>query len=327
MDMTVKKTLRALAAAAALVLLLLLAAPVFADVEYSGVLDPMTNQPAGSAVETVSGTDRVQISNTMYYDWSTHDYVYPIDGSLTEVHVTAADGMYLNVPVSIDTGGDETVGVYHNGAEYTGDLSTINEAGDYVVQARVGGGSRRIMSFTLVGPYSNAIQRFTVPDGFFVTSATLDGQDAYSDRYVVDMTKEGVYEVEYECMSTDLAYTLSVEIDRTPPALAFQGKIGDDNQVRSALKFSGVEKGGTLSLLRNGELTDVYVEADGTGVIRDTGIYVLRAYDAAGNVKEYDFSILMYFDTGSWIFIALVIASIAAVIAYVMIKRKRLRIG
>ena len=321
-----RRPLRALTAA--LLLIVLATGLVFADTEYSGVLNPRTNQPAGTSQSSSSAAgDRDLISTGCYYDWTSHDYVYPVDGSLTEVHCSAADGMILNTPVSIDLGGDATISVYYNGSEYTGDASIVNSPGDYVVQARVNGANKRVLSFTLVGPYASSIQTFSVPDGFFITAATRDGVDIYLDRYLVDMGQEGTYSVSYECMSTDLTYTLDVIIDRTPPSLSFSGHIGQDNQVRSALKFSGVEPGGRVSLIRNGEITDVDVESDGTGIIRDTGIYLLRVYDAAGNMREYNFSILMYFDTSSWIFFLLVLASIGAVAGYILIKRKRLKIG
>ena len=59
----------------------------------------------------------------------------------------------------------------------------------------------------------------------------------------------------------------------------------------------------------------------------DSGNYIMRVYDAAGNMTEYTFTILMYFNASSLAFFALVLAVIIAVIVYVLRKRRRLKIG
>ena len=48
--------------------------------------------------------------------------------------------------------------------------------------------------------------------------------------------------------------------------------------------------------------------------------------DAAGNTSEYHFTILMYFNLSSLMFMALVVAVAVAVGAYIVISRKRLEV-
>jgi hypothetical protein len=309
------------------VLLLGLCVPAWAaDPDYSGPLNIETGEPLYSG-NSQSGTERVALSKNMYYDWSWHEFAYPIGNSLSEVHSNAADGMVLTSPVSLTVSGEATLSVFRDGVEYTGSLERIDEVGGYTVSATEGGQTRRLLSFVLVGPTTNALHNFVVPDGFYILEATRDGEPIYSDRYSLSMQTEGAYVVEYECSATDLVYKLETSIDRTPTVLNFEGTIDRQGRVRSALKFSGAEEGDSLFLTDAGESVDVKVEKDGTGVIKDPGIYTLIVKDPAGNTTEYSFIILQYFNMQSWIFILLVVCAVAAVVVYVLTQRKKLKIA
>ncbi len=318
-------------AAAVLLLVLVLCLPIRAaasDINYSGELDPQTNEPAHQGnTETGPASGRVQLSSTMSYDWKTHDFVFSVGNTLNEIHCSAADGMIVDRPVTLSTGSDTSIIVFRNGSEYTGSLSTIKDVGDYVVSSQQAGDRIRVLAFTIVGKTTNAVTIFSAPDGFYITSATRDGEQIYYDRYNTRMDLEGLYHIEYECVATDVIYTLDTTIDRTPPTLTFEGRINDEWQVRSALKFSGLEKDGSIVLTRGGVQVQPELNADGTGAVYDSGIYVMKVFDAAGNMTEYRFSILTYFTVGSLIFIALAVAIIVGVIVYILIKRKNLRIG
>ena len=183
------------------------------------------------------------------------------------------------------------------------------------------------MSFTIVGKTTNAVTVFSPPEGFYLTGATRDGDPVYYDRYNTRMDLEGLYHIEYECVATDVVYTLDTTVDRTPPALTFEGRINDEWQVRSALKFSGLEKDGSIVLTRGGVQVQPEINADGTGAVYDSGTYVMQVFDAAGNKTEYRFSILTYFTVSSLIFIALAVVMLVGVGIYILIKRKNLRIG
>jgi len=313
------------AAALAAVLSLFLSLPALADTGYTGVIDPETGQPYQSdAADSDSG--RVALSESMYYDWSTHDFVYPISEALGEVHSDAADGMVLTRPAYIETG-DAAVDVYLNGSPYTGSLSSCSTAGNYVVSAQVNGQTRHLLSFTLVGGVTSALHTFVVPDGFYIVAAERDGQDIYLDRYSISMEDEGAYVIEYECIGTDMTYKLETSIDRTAPALTFQGRSDRQGRIRSKLEFSGLRSGDSIYLSRSGEAVEPELNGDGTGTVYDPGNYVMIVTDAAGNSIEYDFIILQYFNLQSWIFFLIVFACAAAVIIYVVLKRKRLKIG
>ena len=272
-------------------------------------------------------TGRVALTSGMYYDWTARDYAYPIGNTLSEVHSNAADGMVLTAPVSLAVNGEADLSVYRDGQPYDGSLDRIDGVGSYMVSATLGGQTQRVLGFTLVGSSTNALHMFLVPDGFYLLSATRDGEPVYADRYSLSMEQEGAYAVEYECSATDIVYTLETVIDRTPPELSFDGRVDSEGRVRSELKFSGVQPGDSLFLTRYGESVPVYAEQDGTGVIKDPGSYRLTIRDAAGNSMEYSFIILQYFNLQSWIFFLMIFAALAAVIVYVLVRRKRLRIA
>ena len=307
-------------------LLLCLCAPArAADTGYSGPLDPETGEPLGQETRETEG--RTALSATMYYDWNTHDFAYPMGDTLGEVHSNAADGMVLTSPVTLTVYGEDPVTVYRDGVEYTGNQSRISEVGAYTVSASLGGQTRRLLSFTLVGSSTNAVHTLTVPDGFYITDAARDGEPIYADRYSVSMETEGDYVIQYECSATDMVYKLETRVDRTPPTLLFEGRLDKQGRVRSALRFSGLEAGAGIYLTRSGETADFTLNDDGTGAVLDPGNYVMLVQDSAGNITEYDFIIMQYFNMQSWVFFLLVVAAVAAVVTYVLVQRKRLKIA
>ena len=295
-----------------------------ADLDYTGVIDPESGEPAAEGSE---GSDRSALSGSMYYDWHTYDYVYPVSDSLGQVHSSAADGMVLTTPVSVKAENGASIVVYADGTEYTGDLTRISAPGEYQVSAQVDGQNRRLFTFTLVGSSTNAIHTFQVPDGFYITEALKDGESVYLDRFSVSMEEEGDYEITYEYPATDYAYTLKVRIDRTAPELLFQGTLDRRGRIRSRLDFSGLEAGDSIYLTRSGVQVAPVLNGDGTGTIFDTGIYRMLVTDSAGNTAEYNFIILQYLNIQGWLFFLILGVTLVTVIIYLALQRRRLKIG
>lgn len=323
------RTSRIWAAALTAVLLAGSVCTVYAvETDYSGELDPMTNLPIGNS-SALTGEDgsRALVSSGVYYDWNEHCFVYPVSGTLTEVYCDVMDGMVQGESVSVSATDGSSLLVMCDGEEVTGDLTNLNTPGSYLVSLREGSSTRRMLGFTLVGSRTNSIHTLQAPDGFFVSSATRDGENVYSGRYSVDMEQEGEYSVTLNCMATGLSYTLDTTVDRTPPELTFKGKMDENNRMRSALFFSGLEEGDTIVLVSNGEEVRPELNGDGTGAIYDPGNYVMKVYDYAGNSTEYRFTILIYFNASSWAFIALVLLIVAVIIGYLIFQRRRLKIG
>ena len=110
------------------------------------------------------------------------------------------------------------------------------------------------------------------------------------------------------------------------------GGSSSGNADLSDSRYVGTWRAGELTLggeadeLKGGEWT-ITLNGDGTGGVYDSGNYIMRVYDAAGNMTEYTYTILMYFNASSLAFFALVLAVVAAVIVYIVTKRRKLKIG
>ena len=141
------------------------------------------------------------------------------------------------------------------------------------------------------------------------------------------MSEEGAYQIVYESFITELSYTLTTTIDRTGPELTFEGRIDKNGRYHSEVKYYKVGEGDRVVLFQDGVEVTPSIAADGTGTILDSGNYILDAYDAAGNMTEYTFTIMVYFNVNSLVFIALLLAVIIGVLVYIFIKRERLKIG
>lgn len=300
-----------------------------ADPNYTGTLDPLTGEPVNTG-EPLSGTTggRVQVSSGVEYDFDHHRFVYDLGVNQGELRSTVVDGMVLGEAVSIDYTKDAPVSVYFNGKPVDGDLTRLAEVGDYVVTAQGDGRTRQLLHFIIVGKTTNAVHTFEVPDGFYVEEATRDGEDVYLDRYSVNMEEEGHYVVNYACFSTGVGYSLETDIDRTPPELTLSGKFNEEMRTRSAVKFTGLQEGDTVSVVNMGTAVKPELSSDGRGgALYDEGNYTLTVYDAAGNSTAYEFVILTYFDANSIVFFVLVLLCIGGVAAYVIVKSKKLKIG
>lgn len=314
------QSITALLLAAALTLGLCL--PVFA------ADDGLPGIPEGE----IQTTDESQIwlSDSMYYDTKERDFIYPLGETGLFLHSNVADGMITASPVYVRNG---MIIAYKDGQlmdHNSNEPLEVEEPGEYVIMSQVGGQTIRLFSFTLTGPTSSVIFGYNLPDGMYVTRAELNGEEIGYDRYYVPMQQDGLYHIEYECMSTylsNLVYSLDVTVDRDPPELEFSGSIDEKHRVHSALHISGIEEGGSIRVTLDGSPLDVNVNRDGTAELPDSGNYVIEAFDAAGNRSEYVYTVLIYLNSGGLVFLAILIASILAVAIYILIKRKKLKIG
>ena len=268
--------------------------------------------------------DRIWLSDSMWYNTETRMFVYPVSDSGQDVEADVADGMVVTNPVHIY---GASLLAYRNGELYSDSLTEISTPGEYVIMAQLGNQSLRMFTFTLTGATNADLNAYNLPAGMYVVNATRDGNEISFDRYTVPMQEDGQYHIEYECISTGIGYVLDVAIDRTPPELQFSGSIDERNRVHSALTISGIEEGGSIRVNLDGVNLDVVPNADGTLELPDSGVYRIEAFDAAGNRSEYGYTVLLYLNASSLVFFILIFASIAAVVVYVFIKRKKLKIG
>lgn len=288
------------------------------EYDYSGVVDASTGLPAAGGAP-LDGTGRIALTDAMSYDTERGMYVYPAGGE--EFYCTAADGMVTAQPVRFERA-EAAVTLFRDGWEVAAEeLEELTAQGEYV--AVVGDSGRRAMSFAIVGSRTNLIYGYTVPEGFFIRSATWNGEPTDYERYSVRMEDEGEYAIEYRCPAADLTYTLETTIDRTAPELSVSGKAGDDGRFHSAVAFVARDAA-ALSVTRDGDPYSVSFR-NGEGTLAEPGDYVITATDDAGNTAEYAFTILLYLDSNSALFILLVLAAVTAVAGLVIWKRRMFR--
>lgn len=288
------------------------------DMDYTGPVDSVTGQGNYAQDGSEAEGDQIQLLDNVVYDRTQAAYVYTVGNS--EIVSSVMDGMIVQDTVSIVPDSNLTVTLYCDGEELTdADLGSISEPGSYVLQTEVSGQSQQVMSFTLAGEASSTIDRYAVPTGFVVTAASRDGEEIGWEQGSVDMSTEGTYVIDYSCERAGISYVLNLKIDHTAPVLIIEG-VDEDNLARGPVYLLNVEEGATVSIQHNNSWGGYQQK------LTQSGEYRVRIQDAAGNSSDYYFTILIYFDSSSFVFIGLVLAVIAAVVGYVVLSRKRLRV-
>jgi hypothetical protein len=206
--------------------------------------------------------------------------------------------------------------IYRNNSKVEGiDEESISRPGSYTLFV----GDERILSFTIVGEY-DSISAFTVPEGFYITEVVRDNEPISYGGTMVDMTGEGEYRISYACDSNKMSYTFRTIVDHTAPVLALSA-VDEDGKARGAVDISDLEEGAALTVIHEGK----EIEPEGTELIQN-GNYKLIVTDRAGNVTNYSFLIMLYFNTSSIAFFVLIILSFLGVAAYIIISGKRIRV-
>ena len=299
------------------------------DLDYSGPINSFTGEPTNED-GSFGSEDRIPITSGVYYDRTQRFYVYDLGGaSAVSVSSSVMDGMIVNEAVHIAPSHSLEVRLYCNGKLLENvDLALIENPGRYVLEAQVLGEQYvRVMEFTIVGAATGLISSYPMPSGFIVTGVdmTVPGENGEQvpaqpewNRSKVSMSEEGTYRVRYECARNGLSYTLQTVIDHTPPTLALENVV--NGLAKGPVNISDLEEGSKIGITFNGGKMSYREE------LTQSGDYTIILQDEAGNTTNYDFTILVYFDTSSWIFFALVVLVIAGTGVYLYMERKRMRV-
>lgn len=298
--------------------LCVLCAPAYADFGYSGALDPETGEPLESSTTSASST-RVTVSDGVVYDRDRRGYLYTV-GDSAQLLSTVVDGMVVQGEVRLEPDEGMEVTLYKNGTALDQpDLTHIYETGDYVVEETVNGQKYQTIAFSIVGDVTCRLSGYTMPSGFTITNVTLDDQEIYFDRGYVSMEKEGHYVVDYTCTRGGRTYTLDVTVDTTPPTLAL-AELNEKNQARGPVSLADVEEGASIGITLDGKSINY------TSELTESGEYSIVLMDRAGNVTNYNFTILLYFNWSSLLFFAIVLGVAIAVTVYIVVSRKTLTV-
>lgn len=288
------------------------------DFGYSGQLDTETGAPLDSE-DIDAYSDQVRITTGVYYDRTRMGYVYEApDGQ--QVLCSVVHGMVVQGAVRVDPDEGVDVILYKDGNPVEApDLSRIYEAGDYVVEVvSASGQSSLLLAFSIVGDVTCRLEGYSMPAGFVVTGATLDESETGWDRSYVSMAQEGRYVIRYRCPRNGLDYELNVGIDHTPPVLALEAV--ENGRARGPVSLADLEAGASITIQLNGKQAAYREE------LTESGDYRIWVMDKAGNLTNYEFSILIYFDVNSLVFIGMLAAVLVAVVTYIVLSRKRLEV-
>lgn len=263
--------------------------------------------------ESMTDNTTVRIHPECSYDSSADQYLINIDN--IQVKSSVADGMITNNIVSIETDLLTDFSLYKDGeiAEIT-DLSKIDELGNYVLLY----GGKKVLEFKIVGEYST-LEFFYMPEGFYVKDVLIDGEPAEYDYNVVPMTTEGVYEVTYVCEATNRTYLFRTCVDRTAPVLTLD-ELDKKGRAKGPVDLTDREIGSYVKVVLDGK------EVEEQDVLTKSGKYTVTIYDLAGNSTTYNFTIMLYFNMSSTVFMLLILAVVIGVVAYIVVSAKLLRV-
>lgn len=310
-----------------LVMLLLLPAAALADVTISE-LDPFTGLPLDEAEEETEGEISVPdvetviwVSAGQYYDLEKRAFAVDLSVVLPAMlYSSVCDGMVTTDTVSITIPSGTNAILYRNGTQIEApDFSRIEEPGSYVVSIS-GSSARSIepLTFTIVPKLTGKLDFVTMPQGFVITSVTKDGTAVNYLPMEADLAEEGEYSIHYICEATGLPYHLDLTIDHTPPELKLEAV--QDGVAKGPVDISDIEEDARISITLNG------VQIDYSETLKTSGVYSIYLEDAAGNSNHYDFTIMIYLNLSAYIFIFVFVLVIAALVTYLVISRKKLRV-
>ena len=285
-------------------------------------LDPFTGLPVDENPLSYDDANqsRKQISGNMYYDYNYGCFVYLVGNGLYEITSNVADGMIVNEAVVISAPAEILLIVYQDGNEIPFDGSEIRSTGEYTVMASVDGNVKTVMSFTIVGAATGKIVGFTIPDGFYIKSATCEGQNVPMTSSYISMSEEGQYSIQYACEKTDLNYFLNVRIDHTPPQVTLEG-VKEDGKARGPVTITGLEESDRIAVYKDGEMLKAV-----SNKLTQSGRYEVTVTDNAENSATYNFTIMIYLDINGVVFFLVIALVIGAVVAYILIQRKHLKV-
>jgi len=291
--------------------------------EVFGRLDTFTGERISESGTGEAGenaiSEKIWLSDNMFYDPTNKAYGYYAGDEI--VYANVADGQVVKGKVSVKIPETVTAKLYWQGRAMNFPGGNVSQLGSYTVEVSDNTTTTQLFSFTIVGNKTNQLLNYSMPEGFRITKATLDGTEIDYTRKFVDMSKEGHYIISYECPKASVPYTLDVTVDTTPPTVVLEG-VDEDGKARGPVAITQVVSEDTLVITRNGEEYKNYLAS----VLTQNGRYVVTVTDPAGNSTEYRFTILIYLDRNAWIFGGLFLLVVAVVAGLFVYFKKNLRV-
>lgn len=292
---------------------------------YTGPIDPITGEPLGGDdsngeyEEDTTQQTEIPTSDGSLYNVETGMYSYLFQNGRVECSV--ANGMIVTDEVSMNVDGRTGVSLYKDGNLISDIPDTVSTPGNYMFIAGDVNSKSQLLGFRIINSKTGTLDQYIMPDGFYVDTVMIDGIERYGGFNSVDMTEEGFYEINYINSDTQVEYTLKVTVDHTPPQVTFKG-LGKDNKAKGPVTVKGLTEDDVVSVTYNGEKSSL----DMYNRVKDSGKYKIIVTDSAGNRVEKSFTILLYLNLSSSIFLAILLAIIVGVCIALLVTRKRLRV-
>jgi hypothetical protein len=246
--------------------------------------------------------------------------------------VPLAGGMRLfaNIPNGMITSGEVTLEtpaelfITRNGIEIAWLNTPLRDDGEYEVFA-VTHPDRIVFSFTIAMNPVNFINTYTAPDGYIIESVSYEGESIVINNKMFDFTADGIYfitlEQNAEWLSAEERDNLyaTVQIDRTPPVLTFEG-VDEDGNAEGRVTFT-ISEQAEIRIVRNSRPF-----AQNIAVLTEPGRYLIIAADAAGNEAVYELRIAYRMDSAGYWFIGLFALMLAGLILYLIHCKRKFRI-
>lgn len=298
----------------AVLLISLMPMSVFAEVV---MIDPFNG-------DVISGDnpyeDRLVLYTGCSYERSTGMFEYDT-ASVTKdvVRCSVPDRMITQSPVTIEATEGAGVKVYRDGQLLEDqDLTNLKEIGAYTVMSNIANEEKEVLRFNIVGEAVGNIYSYQIPEGYTLSSVSVDDVNMGLGGNTIDLSQEGHYDISYYCSRLNKYESLSLDVDHTAPTLELIGV--ENGLAHGPVSLADAEEGSSLFITFNGKAINP------TEKLNSTGLYEVVIQDKAGNSTTYEFKISVYFDVKSWVFIALVLAIIIGVTAYILISRRNLRV-
>ena len=138
------------------------------------------------------------------------------------------------------------------------------------------------LQFTICGKAVNSLNTLEVPEGFFLRSASVNGQDRTVSDSLLVLSEDGDWRFTFVSSSdTRAVYDLGFRLDRHAPELSFSKPI-DQGAVTPPLMITSTEEDCEILVQRGSEVVPLT-----TGVLKSGGFYRVIARDSQGNERSY----------------------------------------
>jgi len=237
------------------------------------------------------------------------------------VRASVPNGMIWGGEVDLDLTGDLYVTL--DGIEMIWTGAPLRENGKYEVFL-AGRPENPVFTVTVaIGPV-NFIDIFTAPNGYVIIEVGLEeGLVPVNEKSLALEDGHIIIIIEQDQDPSDggerqRIYT-SLEIDRTPPVLTFEG-VNEDGNAYEMVTFTANEPV-QIRIVRNSR-----PYAENIGILLEPGHYLIIVTDAAGNEVIYELRILYSMNASGWWMIVLFSAMLLALIVYLMRNRRNVRV-